>query len=149
MTMKKFVCVLFVLTMLMAACSPQIVGSQDNPVAPAQGESESQPGVGDASGDAPAEPDTSKYIEASSGPLTARIFSAQETTINQREFLLQGWANRAGVVSANDIIITTAAEENFSTNIALDEGPNLIEIIVSDHDGNEVRFELIVFVEAE
>lgn len=149
MTMRKIICVYFLLNLILAACSPQIEGSQDNPVAPAQGESESQPGVGDASGDAPAEPDTSEYIEASNGLLTARIFSAQETTINQREFLLQGWANRAGVVSANDIIITTAAEENFSTNITLDEGPNLIEVIVSDHDGNEVRFELIVFVEAE
>ncbi len=147
--MKNIVCLVFLILCVLAACSPQKGVSPDSPVATTQGEGESPPGAEAAPGEIPAESDASEYIEASSGPLVARIFSAQETTINQREFLLQGWVNRAGVVSANDNIITTAAEENFSTTIALDDGPNLIEVIVSDHDGNEVRFELIVFVEEE
>jgi len=86
-------------------------------------------------------------LEAVSGPLTARIFSSQETTINQRKFDLEGWTNRASVISVNDIIITASAEDPFSVELSLEAGSNLIEVVVSDYEGNEVRFELVVFVE--
>jgi len=97
--------------------------------------------------DQPVVTDSPEVLEGSSGSLKARIFSAQETTINQQKFLLEGWSNRNAVVSANDYIITTFAEDTFSIELDLEDGPNLIEVIISDYDGNEIQFELIVYVE--
>lgn len=144
--MKIFLVFAGILLLALAACTPQAGPAQDNPASPQIG-SDAEASVDAASGDDPSTPDPSTYLEASDGALTARIFSAPETTINQREFVLRGWTNRAGVVSANDIIITNAANETFSIELTLEDGPNLIEVIVSDRDGNEVMFELIVYVE--
>jgi hypothetical protein len=144
--MRKWIVFVAILAFTVAACSP-LEGVDQGSLAAPQDTISSQPGGDEGPGSQPPSSDHETIQEASSGPLTARIFSAPETTINQREFMLQGWANRAGVVSANDIIITNAANETFSIKLTLEDGPNLIEVIVSDRDGNEVRFELIVYVE--
>jgi hypothetical protein len=92
---------------------------------------------------------TVEMMEQSSGSFTARIFSAPETTINQQEYSLQGWTNHAAVVSVDDTIITTNAEDVFSILLQLEDGSNLVEVIISDLEGNEVRFEIIIFVDLE
>ncbi len=144
--MKKFLVFLGVLLFFLAGCSPQSDAEQAKSDGP-QANPTSETSVESAFGGDISTPDPSAYLEASNGPLTARIFSAQETTINQQEFVLQGWTNRAGVVSVNETIITNAAGKTFLIKLNLEDGPNLIEVVISDLDGNEVRFELIVFVE--
>jgi len=125
------------LILCFSSCSAQ-PGADQKEVPPERtSPSENQPGDANAP----------KMLEAVSGPLTARIFSSQETTINQRKFDLEGWTNRASVISVNDIIITASAEDPFSVELSLEAGSNLIEVVVSDYEGNEVRFELVVFVE--
>jgi len=125
------------LILCFSSCSAQPGADQKEVPPELTSPSENQPGDANAP----------KMFEAVSGPLTARIFSAQETTINQQKFLLEGWSNRNAVVSANDYIITTFAEDTFSIELDLEDGPNLIEVIISDYDGNEIQFELIVYVE--
>lgn len=146
--MKKLIFFVAILALIVAACSSQ-EGIKQGSVAAPQDSASSPPGSDESPGGQLPGSGAADFQEASSGPLTARIFSAPETTIKQREFILEGWANRDSVVSANDIIITNAANQNFSLELSLEDGPNLVEIIISDRDGNEVRFETIVYVEQE
>ena len=37
----------------------------------------------------------------------------------------------------NGVLVEVDADGNFSTAVALDEGPNSIEVIASDYEGNE------------
>lgn len=82
--------------------------------------------------------------ELTSGTLTARIFSQSDATVNYVPYYVQGQANHKVVVTVNDAIVTVPANTVFSLPVTLDEGPNLIEVIMSDLDGNEVNFVLTV-----
>ena len=144
--MKKLIFVIAILIMALTACNSQTTVDLPTAVS-SQGNEDSQPETTAAPMDQPVVTDSPEVLEGSSGSIKARIFSAQETTINQQKFLLEGWSNRNAVVSANDYIITTFAEDTFSIGLDLEDGPNLIEVIISDYDGNEIQFELIVYVE--
>lgn len=85
--------------------------------------------------------------EISMGGLTARIFSAMDTTVNNEAYLVQGHTNREVVVTVNEAIFTNPAESVFTLPVTLEEGPNLIEIVMSDLDGNEVSITLTVTYE--
>ena len=147
--MKKFILLSLVFVLVLSACTRAVEDSPTEPAAVSSADSNAEPQAQQPASSDPASqsPDTSTYIEETSGPLTARIFSSSETTINQQEFLLQGWVNRAAVISANDAIVTAKAEDIFTVELTFESGANLIELIVSDKEGNEVRFELTVFVE--
>lgn len=86
-------------------------------------------------------------LEQNSGPLTARIFSSQDATVNDGSYLIQGTANQEVVVTVNDNIFTSPPESIFSLTVDLEEGPNLIEIVISDLEGNEVNFTLTITYE--
>jgi uncharacterized protein YfaP (DUF2135 family) len=52
------------------------------------------------------------------------------------------------VVGVNEVPVEVDALGIFSTTVALEEGPNLIEVVAADLDGN-VRFQtLVVFYTA-
>jgi len=59
-------------------------------------------------------------------------------------YLIQGQANHKVVVTVNDVVFTASAESVFSLPIQLEEGPNLVEVIISDLEGNEVSLELTI-----
>lgn len=121
----------------------------------------SGPQVDDSSGDVLQEPENVEIIpqteitiapdtpvlEQSSGPLTARIFSAADATINDVPYLVQGQANQEIVVTINDLILLSPPESLFSVPVDLEEGPNLIDIVISDLEGNEVGFSLTITYE--
>jgi hypothetical protein len=92
-------------------------------------------------------PPDSPVQERSSGSLTARIFSALDATVNYVPYQIQGQANRDVVVTVNEAIFTLPAGSVFTLPVELEEGPNLIEVIMSDQDGNEVSFELTAVYE--
>ena len=148
--MRKFIILALILIMGLSACGQKTEG---NPTAPATlPESTALPEIAETqfvptSSTGGQTPDASAVMEETSGPLIARIFSTPETTINQLDYSLQGWVNRAAVVSVNDTIVTAKAEDIFSVGLQLEPGANLVEVIISDQDGNEVKFELTVFVE--
>ena len=85
--------------------------------------------------------------EISMGQLTARIFSDVDATVINEPYLVQGYSNREVVVTVNEAIFTNPAESVFTLPVTLDEGPNLIEIVMSDLDGNEVSITLTVTFE--
>lgn len=142
--MKKWLFSLSVILVLgLSACGSGIDADQsDQPKQAPQAEQAASLPAEQAAGS-----DSAEFLEQTSGSLTARIFSAQETTINQRKVSLQGWVNHAAVISVNDIIAVTDTEDEFSVELQLESGPNLVEVLVSDQDGNEVRFEIIIYVE--
>ena len=48
------------------------------------------------------------------------------------------------VVSVNGELVDVDSNGNFSSQVALDEGPNIFDIITTDAAGNEVATQLIV-----
>jgi hypothetical protein len=51
------------------------------------------------------------------------------------------------VVSVNDNVLIAGADGSFETQVTLEEGPNLIEVIASDEAGNETSLDLAVTYE--
>jgi len=89
----------------------------------------------------------SPVMESTLGALTARILSAPDTTVNDEPYVIQGWTNEEAVVTINDQIFINPAESYFELPVDLEEGPNWIEIVISDMDGNEVSFTLTITYE--
>jgi len=81
-------------------------------------------------------------LEQSSGTLTARIFSMADTTVKNEQVVIQGQANEDVVVTVNDTLFTSQKDMVFALPVDLEEGPNLIEIVISDSEGNEVFFSI-------
>lgn len=89
----------------------------------------------------------SPVMESSLGALTARIFSEADATVNVEPYVIQGWTNEEVVVTVNDLIFTNPAESYFELPVDLEEGPNWVEIVISDMEGNEVSFTLTITYE--
>jgi Glucodextranase, domain B len=84
----------------------------------------------------------------SSGTLSLQILSPQdEAVVTTSQVDVIGSAPAGAVVSINDEILLVGADGQFKTTISLDEGPNLIEIIASDDNGNETSLLLTVTYE--
>lgn len=60
-----------------------------------------------------------------------------ESIVNTFETTVAGVTVPDAVVSVNGVLVEVDADGNFSTAVALDEGPNSIEVIASDYEGNE------------
>ncbi|MBA4399042.1 MAG: hypothetical protein C0396_04130 [Anaerolinea sp.] len=138
--MKK-ISMLLILVFLLAACTAK---PQENP--PSNFVETSADVVIVPEAEATILPD-SPVQELSLGSLTARIFSDYETTVNNVPYHIQGQANRDVVVTVNEVIFTSPADAVFTLPVDLEEGPNLIEVIMSDQDGNEVSFTLTIIYE--
>lgn len=135
--MKKFVPVLFIL-ILLSGCAAPTSTAAPNELINSTSEITILP-----QNDAVVVANTPAQ-ELSSGSLTARIFSQADATVNNVPFYVQGQANHKVVVTVNDAVFSVPAESIFSLPVSLEEGPNLIEVVMSDLDGNEVSFELTI-----
>lgn len=138
--MKKIIWIL-ILFLLVTACSGQ--QNRENPSDSLEIADEvtfSQTETANLEPDAP-------VMEQSTGPLTARIFSLADTTINSEPLVIQGQANEEVVVTVNDGLFTSQKDMIFAIPVDLEEGPNLIEIVISDSDGNEVNFTITAVYE--
>jgi hypothetical protein len=83
-----------------------------------------------------------------SGTLWLQVLSPQdEAVVNTPQVDVIGSAPVGAVISVNDEILIVGDDGQFKTTVSLDEGPNLIEIIASDHNGNESDLELTVVYE--
>jgi hypothetical protein len=143
--MQKFV---FILLILLAACAPvsapqpsSAQGGSNNPTAPvaqpasplpSNPENPTQPSSGEAA-------TAQTPLENANGALWVRVISHQDgDTVNTPVITLKGQAPADAVVTVNDEIILVSQDQTFETQVKLDEGPNLIEIVASDVNGNEV-----------
>ncbi len=136
----KNLALMILVTLLLAACSgPQANQNDDVLDIPKNVESHPQSEITIA-------PD-SPVMEASLGSLTARIFSQSDTTVNVEPYVIQGWTSEESVITVNDSIFTNPAESYFELPVDLEEGPNLVEVVISDMEGNEVSFTLTITYE--
>lgn len=79
--------------------------------------------------------------EEVAGALWVRILSpADNEIVNMPSVEVQGEAPADTVLSVNDEIVIVSLDQVFSLPVALEEGMNVIEIVASDYDGNEVSF---------
>jgi maltose-binding protein MalE len=84
-----------------------------------------------------------KEPEVSAIPLT--ITEPQdETTVYLANLVVKGQTETDAVVSVNEVVVDVDAEGKFSTTVTLEEGPNPIEVLASDFEGNEGSVTLTV-----
>ena len=83
-----------------------------------------------------------------SGTLWLQILAPlDEAVVNTSEVDVIGSAPAGSVISVNDEILIVGADLHFTVPVTLEEGPNLIEIIASDENGNELSVLLTVTYE--
>ena len=81
-------------------------------------------------------PPTTFYLEVTQ--------PADNSIINIGTVEVMGRTSPEAVVSVNDEIAVADTQGTFVVTVALEEGPNIIEVIVSDDEGNEARASLTV-----
>lgn len=91
--------------------------------------------------------DTISAWEQSNGSLTVRLFILPEMTVLDPYLTLNGEAPPGSVVSVNDEVILVTESGQFSVNMALTEGPNWIDVVVSNQLGESVSFGSAVYYE--
>ena len=83
-----------------------------------------------------------------SGVLSIQMISPlDEAFLDSPEVDVVGTAPAGTVVSVNDEIVLVGDDGEFKVTLSLEEGPNLIEIVASDINGNEVTHLLTVVFE--
>lgn len=70
--------------------------------------------------------------------LTLQVTEPQnESVVHASEIVVSGTTRSDAVVSINDAVVEVDEEGKFSATVTLEEGPNSIEVIASDYEGNE------------
>jgi uncharacterized protein YfaP (DUF2135 family) len=61
----------------------------------------------------------------------------EETIVRGASIIVAGRTHADAVLSINGVIIPMDADGRFEVTVALNPGPNLIEVVASDLDGNQ------------
>jgi hypothetical protein len=81
-------------------------------------------------------------------PASLRVLSPQdEAVVNASQIDVTGTASPGEVVTVNDYILIVGADGTFTASVALEAGPNLIEVIASNDSGSESVVDLTVIFE--
>jgi len=67
-----------------------------------------------------------------------------ETTVNASPIRVSGSTSPGAEVSVNGTLININEQGNFAAMVELEEGPNTIEVIATNHEGNEDYYILAV-----
>ena len=70
-----------------------------------------------------------------------------EAVVDTPQVDVLGSAPAGSVISVNDEILIVGSDSQFTVTVLLEDGPNLIEIIASDDDGNELTTLLTITYE--
>jgi len=71
-------------------------------------------------------------------PLTLEITEPEdESVVHVSEIVVSGITRSDAVVSINDAVVEVDEDGKFSATVTLEVGPNSIEVIASDYEGNE------------
>lgn len=77
--------------------------------------------------------------------ISLTVTEPQDNTITDVNTIeVKGCTNPEAVVSINEVMTTADANGNFTVAVNLEEGPNVIEVVASDEDGNQAEASLIV-----
>ena len=119
---------LFFMLVLLAGCVPAPETASPSPP-PATMTSSPSPALS-----AP----TATPIEVANGPIVLRIFSpADGDVMDSAEIFVVGDVSIEAVLTINEEIYLLSAGQ-FTLPVTLEEGPNALEIVASDFEGNEV-----------
>lgn len=92
--------------------------------------------------------DVPAYTEYTSGKLWLHLVSPKDSdTVTEALVNVTGQAPAETVISLNDEVFLVPADGNFSIPVTLDEGPNVIEMVASNTDGDEIEIVMTVFYE--
>ena len=92
--------------------------------------------------------EATKPVLETAGTLELQVLLPQdETIVNVPQVEVTGLAPAGAVISINDEILIVGVDGQFKTTVPLDEGPNLLEIVGSDENGNEASVMLTVTYE--
>ena len=108
---------------------------------------QSPTGAGQATPAPPASPGPPVRLTAQSLTLTITA-PADETVVTVPQVDVVGEAPAESVISVNDNVVVVNATGQFSTTVALQDGPNEIDIVASDTEGNQTSTRLIVTYDA-
>ena len=92
-------------------------------------------------------PPTQPGAPETSGLWLQIISPLDEAVVDTPEVDVLGSAPAGAVVSVNDEIRIVGSDSHFKVTVPLEDGPNLIEIIASDENGNELSTLLTVTYE--
>ena len=91
---------------------------------------------------------TIESTQIATGNIQLQVTSPQDgDTLTTSQVDVIGLAPAGSVVSVNDDILVVGEDQQFQATISLDEGPNLIEVVASDDNGNETSVILTVTYE--
>jgi len=125
------------LLILLAACSTPPAGTPS-------GIEAGQPAGGDTPSQPPATLPAPTPVILNSGPLVLTLISPlNDAVVGEPQINLIGNVSRDAMLTVNDGIYIMPAGD-FSIPLILEEGPNALEIVASDTDGNEVDLILAV-----
>jgi len=84
-------------------------------------------------------------VEEVSGSLWVRILAPADNAVVATQVVeVRGEAPEDTVLSINDEILIVSSDQLFSLYVTLEEGLNVIEIVASDYDGNEISHILTI-----
>jgi len=100
----------------------------------------------------PATPTVMVLPTVAGAPATSELWlqvlsPLDEAVVDTPQVDVFGSASAGAVLSINDDILIVGPDSQFKTTVTLEEGPNLIEIIASDENGNEMSVMLTVIYE--
>jgi glucodextranase-like protein len=91
---------------------------------------------------------TFESASAVTGNVWLKVTSPQDgDTVSTSQVDVIGSAPAGTVVSVDEDILIVGEAGQFKSTVSLEEGPNLIEIIASDENGNETSLEFTVVYE--
>lgn len=83
-----------------------------------------------------------------SGPVALQVLSPQDgDVVDVPQITVSGLASPGAVVTVDDQILLAGPDGTFQAEVALDEGPNLIEVIASNDSGSESTVDMTVVYE--
>ena len=139
--MRKFVVLVLV---LLAACGP----TPTVPPTVALSSNESLP----AATSQPVTPTVMVMPTVADVPAASELWlqilsPPDEAVLNTPQVDVTGSAPAGAVISVAEQILIVDSDQQFTTTVPLEEGPNLIEIVASDENGNEMSVLLTVTYE--
>lgn len=67
-----------------------------------------------------------------------------ESVVRSDTVLLRGLTAPDAIVSVNGVIVEVQADGSFELTLVLEVGPNIVEIVASDLDGNSINYSLAI-----
>ncbi len=130
--------------LLLGACSPKTVDSPASEVPPSVEIASSEQVV---TGESQTVQDGG--IQLTQGNLSLTIFSPVDNSIvTTSQVEVSGTTNTETVLTINGLLCLLPANREFSFPVDLTEGYNMVELVASDYDGNQVELVLTVIYES-